>query len=45
MYNKFTKGVIYLFEKYNINDLYIADINVAYPDPKEKVGMKVWDNL
>ena len=28
-----------MFKKYNINDLYLADINVAYPDPE----VKDWD--
>ena len=28
-----------MFEKYDINDLYLADINVAYPDPE----IKGWD--
>ena len=33
MYNILTKGSDPMFEKYDVNDLYIADINVAYPDP------------
>lgn len=39
MYNILTKGSDPMFEKYDINDLYIADINVAYPDPE----VKEWD--